>query len=89
MNEPTILPVKPGSVSEADKASLREAGVVVIEHEEPDKLRLLRAGYDLAGGVLLLAAAKALSVGSTLGADEQREAFGRNVASALIAGHDG
>lgn len=85
MQEPTILPVKPGTVSDADKAALRDAGVVVIEHEAPHELRLLRPGYDLPGGALLLAAAKALKTENSLGADAQRQAFGKNVADALIS----
>lgn len=60
MTEPTLLPVTPGSLSADDKATLREAGVIVIEHEHPETLRLLRPAADLDSSELLACAMKAL-----------------------------
>ncbi len=84
MNEPCLLPVKPGSLSESDKAALREAGIVVIEHESPSELRLLRPTYELDSSALFLAAMKALNTNRAL-ASEAREAFAVHVLAALNA----
>ena len=54
--QPNILPVKPGAISAEDKAALRDAGVIVIEHEEPNQLRLLTPTAELSGSDMLLAA---------------------------------
>jgi hypothetical protein len=54
--EPAILPVKPGTISAEDKAALREIGVLVIEHEHPSEIRILRPFSEIEGGDLLLAA---------------------------------
>jgi hypothetical protein len=48
-----LLPVKPGSISDADKALLREAGVVVFEHPAPAEVNLLGDDCDGCCGVLL------------------------------------
>jgi hypothetical protein len=37
----SILPVRPGTISADDKAMLREVGVIVIEHENPEELQLM------------------------------------------------
>lgn len=87
--EVTILPVKPGSVSDADKAALRAAGVLVIEHDSPNDLRLLRPSSDLQGLPLLRAAVKALKSGNSFGAAEQRQAFAIHIAEAIIAASEG
>ncbi len=60
MNEPTLLPVKPGSLSADDKAALRDAGVIVIEHENPQELRLLRPSADVDAGTMFACAMEAL-----------------------------
>ncbi|ULQ45835.1 hypothetical protein JN531_012065 [Flagellatimonas centrodinii] len=58
--EPNLLPVKPGTLSPQDRETLREAGVIVIEHEHPEELRLLRASTELSASEMLECAAKAL-----------------------------
>lgn len=81
MSEPLILPVKPGSISKADKAKLSKAGVIVVEHDNPSELRLLRGHSELDSNDLLSCAMKALT------ADEygtmQRDTFTRLVAAAI------
>lgn len=61
MSEPMILPVKPGTVSELDKAKMAEVGVVVIEHPNPEEVRLLRAHGEIPAGMLLRCALRALA----------------------------
>jgi hypothetical protein len=56
MHDVTLLPVKPGTLSAKDKAALSKAGVVVIEHEDPSSIRLLKPGCELSSTELLVAA---------------------------------
>ncbi len=56
-----ILVVKPGSLSEPDRELLRSAGVVCVEAEDPDSVRLiLPQGPALGGDELLYAAMRAI-----------------------------
>lgn len=61
-----LLVVKPKSLNAADKATLRRAGVVVVEATEPKDVRFLRPGQDLAASDLALAAMNALSKSSNI-----------------------
>lgn len=57
-----ILVVKPGTLTAADKKKLRIAGVVTVEAERPEDVRLIGTeGPPLNGGDLAFAAIKALS----------------------------
>ncbi len=60
MNEVTLLPVKPGTLNDDDKAALRDAGVIVIEHDNPAELRLITPCSELNGNDMLRCAMKAL-----------------------------
>ena len=88
MSDPAILFVKPGAVRASDKSKLSKAGVLVVEVEDPQAVRLVRAGpavEELSHGALLAAAAQAIQEsGSTTSADY---AFGRAVSAAIIAAH--
>lgn len=88
MSEIAILPVVPGSLSKADKAALRKAGVVVLEHADPSSLRLIRPTAELDSSDMLACAMKALqsSKGSS-GGDAQRIAFTNELAIAVLAAH--
>jgi len=59
-NEPTLFPVKPGTLNAKDKTALRKAGVIVIEHEDPESLRLLKPCSKIDGDELLLAALRGI-----------------------------
>lgn len=61
MSEPTILFVKPGAISAADKTALHDAGVVVVEIENPQDVKLARAGFELPASGMLAAALAAMS----------------------------
>ena len=54
MNEPAILPVKPGTINAKDKAALSKAGVIVVEHDDPGGLRLIKVNAELDGWACLL-----------------------------------
>lgn len=49
-----IMPVRPGSMSEADKARLSEIGIVVFDHDNPAEVQLIApfAGNFPAGPVI-------------------------------------
>ena len=83
MTEPMLLPVRPGTLSRADKRALRAAGITVIEHDAPSELRLIRPSADLDGGALLACALRALTEGDS--AFSQRALFTKLVAQAFHA----
>lgn len=86
MTDPAILFVKPGAIKPGDKGRLHKAGVVVVEVEDPQAVKLMRAGYELSHGDILAAAAKAIA---TTGAYESaREKFGAVMCAALRAQHE-
>lgn len=86
MSDPVILFVKPKAISADDKASLKEAGVVVIEVANPHEVKLIRASSELSGGELLQAAAKAISeiTDNDYGKQVQQK-FSRAVCAAIAA----
>lgn len=76
----TIMPVKPGTISDADKAALKEIGVLVIEHEDPDSIRLITPMNETDSGAMLRMAVKALeNFPNGSNAQSMREHFGRLV----------
>jgi hypothetical protein len=81
--EPILLPVLPGSLSDADKEKLSAAGIVVIEHPDPSSIRLIRPGQEVSGSTLLSHAMSALANGDTNGQRENRELFTRLLAGTL------
>ncbi len=86
MIDPVMLFVKPNAISVEDKATLKEAGVIVIEVERPNDVKLVRAHSELSGGELLQAAARAISEtpdGSF--ANEVRKKFANAVCAAIVA----
>ena len=91
VNEVTLLPVTPGSLTSEDKAILREAGVIVVEHENPSELRLLRPCAELSASDMLMAAMKALVTSDTdySRGTLQRQSFTKFLADAMIKRHDG
>jgi hypothetical protein len=82
--EVALLPVKPGSLSAKDKAALAEAGVVVIEHETPETLRLLRPTAELDASDMLECALRALCDGNIASTSVQA-LFARHVGAAYAA----
>lgn len=84
-----IMPVRPGSMSETDKARLAEIGIVVFDHAKPEEVQLIApfAGNFPAGPVLD-AAIQCLAMfptnetsRSTDAADVMRSAFVSRLAS--------
>lgn len=74
-----ILITKPGTLTAADKKKLRVAGVVTVEAESPQDVRLIGAeGPALDGNDLLFAAMMALNTSSTYSRDA-RELFAKVV----------
>lgn len=77
-SEPTIMFVKPSAISADDKATLLSAGVIVIEIDDPQSAKIVRAGFELETGVLLNCAAAAIQKSSSV-----ELAFGKAVAKAI------
>lgn len=78
--ETQILFCKPATVSEPDKAALREAGIITVEVESLDDVKLVRAGFEIPHGTLLAAAATAVMASPT-----GSSRFGAEVAKAILA----
>jgi len=70
--------VRPDAISADDKATLRDVGVIVIEIENPQDAKLIRAGTEIEAGDLLNAAAKAVQA-----SEYSIKAFGTAVAKAI------
>jgi hypothetical protein len=82
--EIALLPVRTGTISAEDKAALRDAGVVVIEHEAPETLRLLTPTAELGTSDLLGAAMYAL-VDSGHASTQTQAAFTHHVGALIRA----
>jgi hypothetical protein len=76
VSDPTILIVPPQNLSAKDKRELAKAGCIVIEMDDPQQARLIRAHAEISSTEMLAAAAKGLEQSSSA-----REAF----ANAIIA----
>jgi hypothetical protein len=89
MTDPTILFVKPQSISDEDRAALREAGVIVVEIDDPASAKFVRAGYEIDSSSMLAAAMKAML--DTKGGEyscELQKRFALNIARAIIGDAD-
>lgn len=76
--EPTIMFVKPGAVSADDRATLLEAGIIVVQIDDPQAVKLVRAGVEVEAGALLNAAARAIKE-----SEHSQKAFAIAVANAI------
>lgn len=84
MSEPTILIVPPQGITAADKRALAKIGVVVIEMDDPQQARLIRAQAELSTTDMLSAAATAiLDAGKT--SARTPAAFAEAICNLLIA----
>lgn len=89
MTDPTICIVKSGAISSDDKNALREAGMIVIECDNPSDIRFTKAAVDVEADLILSAAMEA--VADTPGAHtvlNLRDRFARILAE-RIANKDG
>lgn len=86
MTDPAILFVKPGAIKGDDKDRLTAAGVVVIEIDDPQNVKLVRAHAELPQSELLEAAATAISSpgAGRNSLNEIRIAFAENICKAII-----
>ena len=81
--DPAILFAKPKAVSKADRAALKEAGVLVIELDDPQAAKLTRAHAEVDGTDLLRIACQSIHEANSL--NSVKDLFGRNLA-AFLAG---
>lgn len=82
MTEPTILFVKPEAISAEDKATLKEAGVIVIEIDDPADAKFVRAAVEVGGTEMLAIAATAIKH-----SDAATKRFGELMCKVLSATH--
>lgn len=60
MSEPVILFVKPKAISARDKKALSNAGVIVVEVDDPSAVKLTRAAAEISSTQMLALAARAI-----------------------------
>ncbi len=84
-NAISILPIKHGSIDAYDRAELRKAGIVVVEHDHPEELRLITPSHDIPYGGMLRCAMLALNSNTMASAATgQREHFMRLLVNEMI-----
>lgn len=59
-----IIVVKPKSLSKEDIHKLQENGMIVIEHERPDEVKIKIGIPEIEGGIIMNAAIKAIAESS-------------------------
>lgn len=80
MSDPVILFVKPKAISPRDKKMLSNAGIFVVEIEDPQSVKLTRASAELTGTEMLGIAAKAIGQSTSA-----MDALGKAMQAALVA----
>jgi hypothetical protein len=83
VNDPAILFVKPKAISQSDKKMLQQAGILVVEIDNPADAKFIRANSELSSTEMLAAAAKAMTESQYGG--EVRKAFATAVCEALLS----
>jgi hypothetical protein len=86
--DPSILFVKPKAISTKDKEALHDAGVIVVEVDDPSAVKLVRPVAEIEGGEILRAAARAIATAGTL-AGTAREIFAKELCEAIQAKAEG
>lgn len=66
-----------GSISDRSVRALRDAGVVVVQADDPALCRFMRPGAELDAQDMLWGALKALQASNYTGGQEQRQEFTR------------
>jgi hypothetical protein len=82
MTDPAILFVKPDAISVDDKATLKAAGVLVVEIDDPASAKFTRAAAEVESTEMLRVAAKAIR-SSEIATKE----FGELMCKLLTASH--
>jgi hypothetical protein len=85
MSDASVLFVKPQAISDRDKRRLERNGIVVVEIEDPDAVKLVKAGYELSHSDLLAAAARALKPNNS--SSHHTLIFGDAVAEMILQSH--
>jgi hypothetical protein len=80
MSDPAILFVKPKAISPRDKKMLSDAGIFVVEIDDPANAKFVRSCAELSTTEMLHAAMVAVSKSSNA-----LDAFGRAMNAALLA----
>jgi len=83
MSEPLIMPVRPGAITPGAKRKLEKAGVIVVECDNPQDIRIVRPWAELNGSDLLIAAMRA--IGSESISHGVRDALFKQLLQALEA----
>lgn len=76
MSEATVFPVKPGILKRGEKKALKDAGIIVIEHPNPEECRLIKGQMEVDPGDMLRCAIHAIEQDSF---DYSKKQFLRNL----------
>ena len=74
-----LLIVEPNSISSKDKEKLTKNGIIVIEHKEPDKVRIVQTTDGTSNELLLFAAMEAL------GSIDSEAKFAKGVSKRILS----
>src|SRR5262245_12591862 len=80
--DPAILFIRPNAISRADKKKLEQAGVLIVEIENPADAKFVRAHAEIESTEMLGLAAKAINGAKY--ADEGRVAFAIALCASLM-----
>lgn len=82
MRDPAILFVKPQAISQRDKKMLQGAGILIVEINDPQNAKFIRARTEIFGGEMLTIACSVIGNNSSA---MVREAFAKAICDAVIA----
>ena len=82
--DPSILFVRPGAVNAAGKKALSDAGVVLIEIDDPASVKFVRASAEIATSDILAAALKGVK-----GSNYSEAAFAKALIEIYLAQWEG
>lgn len=80
MSDPAILFVKPRAISVKDKRVLQTAGIIVIEIENPQDAKFVRANAEISSTDMLLCATRTIKNSNS---DYIRAAFAKAICEAI------
>jgi cysteine synthase len=66
-----LIIVEPGTMSQPDKEKIEALGAVVIEHPDPDKVKLLTPSSKIFTNDLLMSALHAIEIGNDISTQRQ------------------
>lgn len=84
MSEPSILIVRPGAIHRRNAARCEEAGIIVVETDDPASVRFVRAGVEMSSSAMLACAMEAMLATAGGTTQQMQVVFAKKIAEAVI-----